>query len=84
MKLYKQTVNGIEHTFQLSDEDAKARGLTSADQVEDAVEDATPLEFGTPTTDGQDVEQNVKADLEAKQATAPRNKARRAADTDEK
>lgn len=69
-KIYKQTVNGIEHTFQLSDEDAKARGLGSGDVVEASVEDATtPLDFGTPTTDGQQTEA-----VQAKQAT-PKNKA---------
>lgn len=27
MKTYKVDINGIEHTFQFDDEDAKARGL---------------------------------------------------------
>jgi hypothetical protein len=74
VKTYKQTVNGLEHTFQLSDEDAKARGLTSADQVEDAPVAESPLAFGEPTTDGQDTEASRKA------AAAPKNKAA-AADT---
>lgn len=30
MKEYKATIGGIEHTFQLSDEDAKLRGLDPA------------------------------------------------------
>ena len=72
-KIYKQTVNGIDHTFQLSDEDAEKRGLTSKDVVESNVEtSATPLDFDEPTTDGQQTE--------AKQAAAPKNKAA-AADT---
>lgn len=70
-KIYKQTVNGIEHTFQLSDEDAAKRGLTDADVVETKVETAeTPLDFDAPTTDGQDTEAT-----RAKAAAAPKNKA---------
>lgn len=71
MKIYKQTVNGIDHEFQLSDEDAKARGLTAKDVVEqDVREVSSPLYFDAATTDGQQTE--------AKRAEA----ARQAADAD--
>lgn len=84
MKTYKQTIAGIDHTFQLSDEDAKARGLGAGDVVDqDATVATSPLDFDKPSTDGQDVEDNVKADAEAKQAAAPSNKARRAATADD-
>lgn len=33
MQEYVIEVNGMEHTLQLSDEDAKARGLKSSDQA---------------------------------------------------
>lgn len=33
MKEYKQTVNGVELTFLLSEEDAKARGLVDTKQA---------------------------------------------------
>lgn len=73
-KIYRQNINGIDHTFQLSDEDAKNRGLTSKDVVEPNVETATtPLDFDEPTTDGQQTE--------TKQAAVPKNKAVPAADT---
>lgn len=36
MREYKVDVNGIEHTFQLDDEDAKARGLKVAEKSADA------------------------------------------------
>lgn len=69
-KVYKQNINGIDHTFQLSDEDAEKRGLTSADVVEaDVPEATTPLAFDAPTTDGEQTEA-----VRAKQAT-PKNKA---------
>jgi hypothetical protein len=93
LKNYKATINGIEHTFLLNDEDATARGL---DPAKDAISDAdlvtSPLDFDTPTTDGQAVEPNVAADeaaatarreaaaeADAKARTAA-NKARTAAD----
>lgn len=53
MKTYTVNINGIDHTMQLSDEDAAARGLT-ADEPK------------------------------AKQADAPRNKARKTASTKRK
>lgn len=86
LKNYKATINGIDHTFLLDDDDAKARGL---DPAKDAISDAelvtTPLDFGTPTTDGEQVESNVAADQAVKDAaakavTAAANKARTAAD----
>lgn len=40
MKEYKATIGGIEHTFQLSDEDAKLRGL-------DPSKDGTPIKAST-------------------------------------
>lgn len=93
LKNYKATINGIEHTFLLNETDAKARGL---DPAKDAVSDedlaATPLDFNAPSTDGEQVEANVAADLaaaaareeaakeaDAKARTAS-NKARTAAD----
>lgn len=33
MREYSIDINGIPHTVQLSDEDAKARGLTASDAV---------------------------------------------------
>lgn len=90
LKNYKATINGIDHTFLLNDEDARARGLDpSADSIATADLSTSPLDFGTPTTDGEQVETNVAADLAAKEAaataaakasTAAANKARTAAD----
>lgn len=69
LKNYKATINGIEHTFLLNDTDAAARGL---DPAKDAVADedlvASPLDFGTPTTDGEQVYPNVAADQAAAKA----------------
>jgi hypothetical protein len=70
LKEYKATINGTEHTFQLTDEDATRRGL---DPAKDAVQAdvplaESPLEFATPSTDGEQVEANVAADLKAKEA----------------
>jgi len=93
LKNYKATINGIDHTFLLNDEDARARGLDPAkDSVADADLSTSPLDFGTPSTDGEQVESNVAADLaaaaareeaakeaDAKARTAS-NKARTAAD----
>jgi hypothetical protein len=66
LKKYKATINGIDHEFLLNDADATTRGL---DPAKDAVQEedlaVTPLDFGTPTTDGEQVEANVAADLEA-------------------
>lgn len=80
LKSYEATINGVAHTFQLSDEDAVRRGL---DPAKDAVQDeelvASPLEFGTPTTDGAQVEANVAADQAAADA-----RAKAAADADAK
>lgn len=74
MKTYEKNINGIKHTFQLSDEDAKAQGLTAADAVENKVETAkSPLDFGTPSTDGQETEAKAKADA-ANKAKAAENK----------
>jgi hypothetical protein len=76
LKAYKATINGVDHTFQLSDEDATKRGLDPAKDSVESVELATsPLDFGTPTTDGEQVEENVAADLGAKSKTVP-NKSR--------
>lgn len=93
LKNYKATINGIDHTFLLNDVDAAARGL---DPAKDAVSDedlvASPLDFGTPTTDGQDVEVNAAANTAADaarqealaeadaKARAVANKSRTAAD----
>jgi anaerobic selenocysteine-containing dehydrogenase len=33
VKVYKIDIAGVEHTVQLSDEDAKARGLTAGDEA---------------------------------------------------
>lgn len=80
MKQYEKVINGIRHTFQLSDEDAKAQGLTDKDVVEGKVELAeSPLQFDTPTTDGQDTE--AKRAAAAKAAAAPKNKAAAADDS---
>jgi len=66
LKNYKATINGIDHTFLLDDTDARARGL---DPAKDAVSDedlvTSPLDFGTPSTDGEQVEANVAADQAA-------------------
>jgi len=71
MKTYNAKINGVDHTFQLSDEDAAARGLDPAkDSVEDAPADVSPLDFGTPSTDGEQVEANVAADQAAAAARA--------------
>jgi hypothetical protein len=71
MKTYSKKINGADHTFQLSDEDAVKAGLDPAkDSIEDAPVAESPLEFGTPATDGQDVEANVKADQAAAEARA--------------
>lgn len=71
LKNYKATIAGIDHTFLLNDEDARARGL---DPAKDAIADedlaVTPLDFGAPTTDGEQVESNVAADVAAKEARA--------------
>lgn len=71
LKNYKATINGIDHTFLLDDTDARARGL---DPAKDAISDedlvSTPLDFGTPTTDGDQVEANVAADQAAAEARA--------------
>lgn len=93
LKNYKATINGIDHTFLLDDADAKARGLDPAkDAVADADLSTSPLEFGKPTTDGEQVESNVAGDLAAKatraelereleaKAKTVANKARTAAD----
>lgn len=42
MKEYKQTVNGVELTFLLSDEDAKARGLVETKQAQPANKSRKP------------------------------------------
>lgn len=69
MKTYKAKINGIDHTFQLSDEDAEKRGLDPAkDSVEDAPVDTSPLDFNDPSTDGLQVEDNVAADVAAQAA----------------
>lgn len=66
LKNYKATINGIDHTFLLNDVDAKARGLDPAkDAVSDADLSTSPLVFGKPSTDGEQVEANVAADLAA-------------------
>ena len=71
LKNYKATINGIDHTFLLNDEDARARGLDpSADSIRDEDLVTSPLDFGTPTTDGEQVESNVAADLAAQEAAA--------------
>lgn len=33
MKVYKRVINGLEHTIQYSDADAKALGLAASDEV---------------------------------------------------
>lgn len=69
LKNYKATIGGIEHTFLLNDADAKLRGLDPAkDAISDAELSTTPLEFGTPSTDGEQVEANVAADQAANAA----------------
>lgn len=66
MKNYETTINGVSHTFQLSDEDAVKRGLDPAkDAKGDTPLETSPLEFGTPSTDGEQVEANVAADQAA-------------------
>lgn len=84
MKNYATKINGIDHMFQLSDEDAVKRGLDPAkDATTDAPAESTPLDFAKPSTDGQDVEANVAADLAAQEAEvkarAAANKSRAAA-----
>lgn len=71
MKTYNAKINGADHTFQLSDEDAVKRGLDPAkDSIEDAPVVESPLEFGIPSTDGEQVEANVAADREAAKVRA--------------
>lgn len=43
MKEYKAVISGIEHTFQLSDEDAKARGLDPAKDGKAITPSVSPL-----------------------------------------
>lgn len=86
MNQYPVVINGITHTLQLSDADAKARGLTA----EDALQDTTPVEDGAPTEEAEAEEapteeapteeaEAEEADVEAKAAPAPKNKSRQAA-----
>lgn len=82
MKVYKVTgPAGLDTTVQLSDEDAKARGLKSSDQVgevDDAVRD-----FNTVGVDDKDhverIEHGVttdgKADVPSNKSATPANKA---------
>lgn len=61
MKEYKITVAGVEQTVQLSDEDAKARGLSSGDETGRQIDGPATSNEGEPET---------------KQAAAPANKAK--------
>lgn len=38
LKEYKTKINGLETTLQLTEKDAKARGLVASDDADDAVE----------------------------------------------
>ena len=56
MREYEADINGIKHTFQLSEEDAKARGLTAKDAKREAPLAESPLTFGEPTNKAQTVD----------------------------
>lgn len=74
MKEYEYKINGITHTLQLSDDDAKARGLDPAKDSKAAVEVVdSPLVPVTETS-------TEPGGPEAKAAAAPKNKAATAAD----
>lgn len=75
LREYKVVVNGIETTLNLSDEDAKARGLTAKKAAAAvAPTDSEPA----PTTKGSAIEvgrQDEKAVTAANKARAAANKA---------
>ena len=67
MKEYELTIQGIKHTIQLSDEDAKARGLKPEDAIQPVETVDSPL---VPVT-----ETSTEPGAETKAAKAPANKA---------
>ena len=69
MKEYEAEIGGITHTFQLSDEDAKARGLDPAKDAKSTVTvSESPLVPTTESAPPQD--KQVKADLEKQNKAA--------------
>jgi len=89
LKEYTYSVDGIEHTAQLSEADAKRLGATESGgevelatpiRVKPSIEDTTPG-YGTTNSKGQTATQTATQDAAGtgeKAAVAPANKARTA------
>lgn len=84
MKLYKVEIAGLEHVVQLTEEDAKAQGLTAVGDVEDLSVDLrapsakgqTEDDFGRPLVESAQAENEAR--LARKAAAASANKAKTA------